>query len=197
MSRSRSCRSFPALPAAASPAPRSMPRRPRLPPAVQRSSRRPAAAMVPELLRLRSLHVEIPQGRGPLTARLTVPARLSTSLRAAGVTVVQARSPATAWVARAVARRLGVKWIATLHAPFLAKGVKGRFIEGRQTRADAVIAVSEHVAKDAVARFPALAGTTRHDFARCEFRPLRPGGGAGRPADQARDRAAACPMAAT
>ena len=42
--------------------------------------------------------------------------------------------------------------------PFSAKGVKGRFIEGRQTRADAVIAVSEHVAKDAVARFPALAG---------------------------------------
>ena len=31
--------------------------------------------MVPVLLRQRSLHVEIPQGRGPLTARLTVPAQ--------------------------------------------------------------------------------------------------------------------------
>jgi len=117
----------------------------------------PSGAMVPVLLRQRSLHVEIPEGRGPLMARLTLPARLSASLRDAGVTVVQARSPATGWVARAVARRLGVKWIATLHAPFLAKGVKGRFIERRQTRADAAIAVSEHVAKDALARFPALA----------------------------------------
>jgi glycosyltransferase involved in cell wall biosynthesis len=117
----------------------------------------PNGAMVPVLLRQRSLHVEIPEGRGPLMARLILPAKLSAGLRDAGIKVVQARSPATAWVARAVARRLGAKWIATLHAPFMAEGAKDRFIEGRQTRADAVIAVSEHVASDAVARFPALA----------------------------------------
>jgi glycosyltransferase involved in cell wall biosynthesis len=117
----------------------------------------PSGAMVPALLRQRSLHVEMPEGRSPLMARLTLPAKLSASVRDAGVTVVQARSPATAWLARAVARRLGAKWIATLHAPFTAKGVEGRFIESRQTRADAVIAVSEHVAKDALSRFPALA----------------------------------------
>ena len=43
------------------------------------------------------------------------------------------------------------------HAPFGAGDMLGRFIEGRQTRADAVIAVSQHVARDALARFPALA----------------------------------------
>lgn len=117
----------------------------------------PSGAMVPVLLRQRSLHFEMPEGRGPVMARLTLPAKLSGRLRDAGVTVVQARSPATAWVAHAVARRLGVKWIATLHAPFTAKGVKGRFIESRQTQADAVIAVSQHVATDALARFPGLA----------------------------------------
>jgi glycosyltransferase involved in cell wall biosynthesis len=117
----------------------------------------PNGSMVPVLLRQRSLHIEMPEGRGPLMARLTLPAKLSAGLRNAGVTVVQARSPATAWVARAVARRLGAQWIATLHAPFTAKGAKARFVESRQTGADGVIAVSEHVANDALSRFPALA----------------------------------------
>ena len=69
---------------------------------------------------------------------------------------MQARSPATAWVARALARRLGIKWIATLHRPFIAGDLMGRFLERRQMRADAVIAVSDHVARDARQRFPNL-----------------------------------------
>ena len=60
-------------------------------------------------------------------------------------------------MARALARRLNIKWIATLHRPFVAHGIGERFIERRQARADAVIAVSEHVARDALQRFPALA----------------------------------------
>ena len=87
---------------------------------------------------------------------MTLPGKLASSLRDAKVDVVQARSPATGWVARALARRLGIKWIATLHRPFLASDVTGRFVEGRQSRADAVIAVSQHVARDALERFPAL-----------------------------------------
>jgi glycosyltransferase involved in cell wall biosynthesis len=85
-----------------------------------------------------------------------LPAKLATSLKEARVSLVQARSPATSWVARALARRLTIKWIATLHRPFLADGIGERFIERRQARADAVIAVSEHVARDALQRFPTL-----------------------------------------
>jgi len=117
----------------------------------------PGGSLLPDLLRLRASHLELPQGQHPLLARLSLPTKLAASLRDAHVTLIQARSPATGWVAHALARRLGVKWIATLHRPFIAADVMGRFIEHRQGRADAVIAVSDHVARDVLQRFPALA----------------------------------------
>ncbi len=117
----------------------------------------PGGAMVADLLRLRATHLELPATRNRIAARLAQPPKLATSLREARITVIQSRAPLGAWIARSVARRLNVKWIATLHAPFGATDTLGRFIEGRQTRADAVIAVSEHVSRDALARFPALA----------------------------------------
>ena len=89
-------------------------------------------------------------------ARLTLPRKLAASLRDARVSLIQARSPATAWVAQALARRLEIKWIATLHLPFVARSLAGRFVERRQVRADALIAVSEYVARDALQHFPAL-----------------------------------------
>lgn len=116
----------------------------------------PGGAMVPDLLRLRASHLELPDSSHAVWGRLTLPGKLASSLRDAKVDVVQARSPATGWVARALARRLGIKWIATLHRPFLAHDLAGRFIERRQSRADAVIAVSDHVARDALERFPTL-----------------------------------------
>jgi glycosyltransferase involved in cell wall biosynthesis len=118
----------------------------------------PGGAMVPDLLRLRATHLELPETSHPLWARLTLPGKLAASLRDAGVSLIQARSPATAWVAGALARRLGTRWIATLHTPFLASSLAGRLFERRQARADAVIAVSEYVARDALQRFPALEG---------------------------------------
>jgi glycosyltransferase involved in cell wall biosynthesis len=118
----------------------------------------PGGAMVPDLLRLRATHLELPETGHPLWARLSLPGRMAASLREARVAVIQARSPNTAWVARALARRLEIKWIATLHTPFIARGIAERFVERRQARADAVIAVSEHVARDALQRFPALDG---------------------------------------
>jgi glycosyltransferase involved in cell wall biosynthesis len=116
----------------------------------------PGGAMVPDLLRLRATHIELPTNRQRLWGRLTLPGKLANSLRDARIDIVQARSPATAWVARALARRLGIKWIATLHRPFIAGDLMGRFLERRQMRADAVIAVSDHVARDARQRFPSL-----------------------------------------
>jgi len=116
----------------------------------------PGGALVSDLLRLRGSHLELPDSTHAVWGRLTLPGKLASSLRDAKVDVVQARSPATGWVARALARRLGIKWIATLHRPFLAHDLAGRFIERRQARADAVIAVSDHVARDALERFPTL-----------------------------------------
>jgi glycosyltransferase involved in cell wall biosynthesis len=118
----------------------------------------PGGAMVPDLLRLRATHLELPDGGHALWSRLALSRRLASSLREARVSLIQARSPNTAWVARALARRLGLRWIATLHTPFLARGVVERFVERRQARADAVIAVSRHVARDALQRFPMLDG---------------------------------------
>ncbi|MBI3199387.1 MAG: glycosyltransferase [Rhodospirillales bacterium] len=116
----------------------------------------PGGALVPDLLRLRATHIELPTDRQRLWGRLTLPRKLASSLRDARIDIVQARSPATVWVARALARRLGVKSIATLHRPFIARDLMGRFLERRQMRADAVIAVSDHVARDARQRFPNL-----------------------------------------
>jgi len=116
----------------------------------------PGGAMVPDLLRLRATHIELPTNRQRLWGRLTLPRKLAKPLRDARIDIVQARSPATAWVARALARRLGIKWIATLHRPFIASDLMGRFLERHQMRADAVIAVSDHVARDARHRFPNL-----------------------------------------
>src|SRR5882757_6577390 len=90
------------------------------------------------------------------SAIVTLPRKLAASLRDAGVSLIQARSPAAAWVAHALARRLEIKWIATLHLPFIARSLASRFVERRQVRADAVIAVSEYVARDALEHFPAL-----------------------------------------
>ena len=116
----------------------------------------PGGSMVPDLLRLRASHIELPAPSHAVWARLTLPGKLAANLRDARVDVIQARSPATGWVARALARRLGIKWIATLHRPFLATDVTGRLVEGRQASADEVIAVSQHVARDTLERFPQL-----------------------------------------
>ncbi len=117
----------------------------------------PGGALVADLMRLRATHIELPVGQQPLLGRLTLPSKLVSALRGVRVDVVQARSPATALIAGAVARRLDARWIATLHRPFVATGPIGRFLERHQARADAAIAVSEHVARDALQRLPALA----------------------------------------
>src|SRR5436190_2085217 len=54
------------------------------------------------------------------------------------------------------ARRLELRWIATLYRPFSTKGLMARMIERRQAYADAVVAVSDHVARDALEHFPDL-----------------------------------------
>ena len=118
----------------------------------------PGGALVPELLRLRATHLELPAHRHPLWAGLTLPRKLAASLREAAVSVIHARSAATAWLARGLGARLGVKWIATLHVPFSTTGLARRVLEARQVSADGLIAVSQFVARNAQARFPQLDG---------------------------------------
>ncbi len=109
----------------------------------------PGGAMLPDLLRSRATHLELPAWGGPLWARLSLPGKLAASLRETNVGLIQARSPTAAWVASALARRLKVKWITTLHRPFMGGSMTERMAERRQLQADAVIAVSDYVARDA------------------------------------------------
>ncbi len=110
--------------------------------------------MVPDLLRLRATHLELPAGQGPLWARLTLPRKLAASLRQSDVDIVHARSPAAAWVAGALARRLGAKWMVTLHRPLPAKGLRNRLMRRSLERADALIAVSDYIRLDTSRRLP-------------------------------------------
>jgi len=113
----------------------------------------PGGAMLPDLLRLRGRHVDVPVVRHPLRSRFG----LATRVRDFDPNLLQSRSPLAAGITRALARRLKLKWVATLHQPFVATGLVQRSLERRQSRADAVVAVSEHVAQDFRRRFPTLA----------------------------------------
>jgi glycosyltransferase involved in cell wall biosynthesis len=117
----------------------------------------PGGAMLPDLLRLRATHIELPDWGSPLAARLSLPARLASNLRHSDVNIVQSRSPVAGWVASSLSRRLKVKCIATLHRPFGAAGFMERRAERRQLQADAVIGVSDHVARDVRAHAPGAA----------------------------------------
>jgi len=114
----------------------------------------PGGAMLPDLLRLRATHIDLPEWGSPLWSRLSLPARLASSLRHSDVSVIQSRSPVAGWVAGSLSRRLRVKWVSTLHRPFGAASFMERRAERRQLQADAVIAVSDHVARDVPERSP-------------------------------------------
>ena len=114
----------------------------------------PGGAMLPDLLRLRATHIDLPEWGSPLWSRLSLPARLASSLRHSNVSVIQSRAPVAGWVAGSLSRRLRVKWVSTLHRPFGAASFMERRAERRQLQADAVIAVSDHVARDVPERSP-------------------------------------------
>jgi glycosyltransferase involved in cell wall biosynthesis len=113
--------------------------------------------LVTNLLRLHAKHVDFPNDGHPLWARLTLPARLFSGVRDHEIDVVQTRTPSTTWIGRAVAHRLKAKCVATLHQPFVGRTRIERLVEQRQARADALVAVSDFIARDAIAHVPALA----------------------------------------
>jgi glycosyltransferase involved in cell wall biosynthesis len=113
--------------------------------------------LIPQLLRSHVRHVDFSCNGNPIWARLSLPARLSGDVRDHDIDIVQARTPVTTWIGRAVARRLKAKCVATLHMPFVGRSRIERLVEQRQARADALVAVSDYIARNAIAHMPVLA----------------------------------------
>ena len=117
----------------------------------------PGGTMLPDLLRSRASHLELPAASGAALPRFGLAGRLASSVANLGLDLVQSRSPSSGWIAHAVARRLKLKWIATLHRPLIAATMISRHVERRQAKANVVIAVSQHVARDFQRHFPTAA----------------------------------------
>jgi len=113
--------------------------------------------LIPQLLRSHVKHVDFSCDGNPVWARLSLPARLFGEVRDHGIDIVQTRTPVTTWIGRAVARRLKAKCIATLHTPFVGTTRIAHLVEQRQARADALVAVSDYIARNAIAHMPVLA----------------------------------------
>ena len=107
--------------------------------------------LIPQLLRSHVKHVDFSCDGNPVWARLSLPARLFGEVRDHGIDIVQTRTPVTTWIGRAVARRLKAKCIATLHTPFVGTTRIAHLVEQRQARADALVAVSDYIARNAIA----------------------------------------------
>jgi glycosyltransferase involved in cell wall biosynthesis len=113
--------------------------------------------LVPQLLRVHARHVDFVNDGHPLWGRLSLPARLFAQVRDHATDIVLARTPSATWIGRSVARRLKAKCIAILHQPFVGTTRIERFVEHRQARADALVAVSDYIARDALAQMPSVA----------------------------------------
>lgn len=102
--------------------------------------------MARELERRRIEHLTLPlASKNPLVMRANI-ARLAAVIRARDVALVHARSRAPAWSALAAARRTGVPFMTTFHAPYnFSNGLK-RFYNSVMARGERVIAVSDFIA---------------------------------------------------
>lgn len=106
--------------------------------------------MTRELERHGARHITLPlASKNPLTIWRNA-ARLAAIIRAEGVDIVHARSRAPAWSAYWAARRCGVPFITTFHAPYsFSKGLLGKLkrrYNSVMARGQRVIAVSRFVA---------------------------------------------------
>lgn len=72
--------------------------------------------------------------------------------RTEGVAIIHARSRAPAWSALLAARRAGLPFVTTYHAPYAEDAPGKRLYNGVMARGDRVIAISRYVADLAVAR---------------------------------------------
>jgi glycosyltransferase involved in cell wall biosynthesis len=101
--------------------------------------------MARELERWRIPHFTLPlDSKNPLVMRRNVD-RLSRIIREHDVDIVHARSRAPAWSALGAARRTGVPFMTTFHAPYNFNGKLKRFYNSVMAKGDRVIAISEFI----------------------------------------------------
>ena len=101
--------------------------------------------MARELERWRIPHFTLPlDSKNPLVMRRNVD-RLSRIIREHDVDIVHARSRAPAWSALGAARRTGVPFMTTFHAPYNFSGKLKRFYNSVMAKGDRVIAISEFI----------------------------------------------------
>jgi len=105
-------------------------------------------AMAGELRRLKIAHLDVALDADGLVAAYAGQRRLREAMAGRGIDVIHARSPATAWMARRLAREHRLRFVATAHAPSGAGAWSHRWFDEAQASAERVIAVSDHVAHD-------------------------------------------------
>jgi glycosyltransferase involved in cell wall biosynthesis len=101
--------------------------------------------MARELERWRIPHFTLPlESKNPLVMLRNVD-RLSRIIREHNVDIVHARSRAPAWSAFGAARRTGVPFMTTFHAPYNFNGKLKRLYNSVMAKGDRVIAISEFI----------------------------------------------------
>lgn len=109
--------------------------------------------MTRELERGGARHILLPlASKNPLTIRRNA-ARLAELIRSEGVDIVHARSRAPAWSAYWAARRTGIPFVTTFHAPYGFRSGLKRWYNSVMARGDRVIAVSRFVAEHVAANY--------------------------------------------
>ncbi|HET8727893.1 MAG TPA: glycosyltransferase family 4 protein [Alphaproteobacteria bacterium] len=103
--------------------------------------------MTHELARSGAEHVTLPlKSKNPFRIRANA-AQLHDLIRRERVDLVHARSRAPAWSAYFAARRAGVPFVTTFHAPYNLGALGKRFYNGVMARGQRVIAISDFVAR--------------------------------------------------
>ncbi|WP_448192692.1 glycosyltransferase family 4 protein [Azospirillum sp. sgz301742] len=110
--------------------------------------------MVRELDRAGVTHITLPlKSKNPLVIRKNA-ARLEAIIREHGVDIVHARSRAPAWSAWMAAKRTGVPYMTTFHAPYnFSNGLK-RWYNSVMARGQRIIAISGFIRDHILASYP-------------------------------------------
>lgn len=109
--------------------------------------------MTRELDRHGIRHITLPlDSKNPLTIRRNA-TRLTELIAAEGVDILHARSRAPAWSAHWAAKRAGIPFVTTFHAPYNFKSGLKRWYNSVMAKGDRVIAVSRYVAEHVAANY--------------------------------------------
>jgi glycosyltransferase involved in cell wall biosynthesis len=118
-------------------------------------------SMSRELERCGARHIDMPvASKNPLTIRANA-TRLADLIRNERVDLIHARSRAPAWSAWLAARRTGIPYVTTFHAPYNFKNRLKQLYNSVMARGDRVIAVSAFVADHVASQYGVRADRLR------------------------------------